>query len=338
MASRRMHGVEEDAWRRSETSGCSLGTRGCSLFSEARGCRLQAAGCKRRGTDHVRARRVRVQPVVGLHAPKRRELHQACRPGRVAHCVVSQGRARAQRLRTRRRGSSASLRRRRQRGGGAVGAGHLDLEQEVAHLLTVHLRRANAQPQPGGLGVGTRLQQRPQQKREQAEHRVRLARARLAVGHQRRAAAVRHLGRQGLYAPGRRRWWWRRRRWREEVAVVVVGGSGGGGDGGGGAAGTRLHPIVEHLLRARLAAKHPVKLEAALVVAAAAGRGAAQQDLTRQAVCVVLGHRGRRPRLRGTQRPQPAVDTDRAARLLGTQRCTQAECTRAACTGSQLEC
>ena len=250
-------------------------------LSEARGCRLQAAGCKRGGTDHVRARRVRIKPVVGLHAPRRRELHQARRPGRVAYRVVNQGRARAQRLRPRRRGSSPSLRRRRQRGGAAVGAGHFDREQEIAHLLAVHLRRANAQPQPGRLGVGTRLQQRPQQQREQSEHRVRLARARLAVGHQCRAAAVRHLGRQGLYAPGRRWWWWRRRRWMEEVAVVVVGGSGGGGDGGGGAAGTRLHPIVKHLLRARLAAKHPVKFEAALAVTAAAGQGVAQQDLAR---------------------------------------------------------
>ena len=40
---------------------------------------------------------------------------------------------------------------------------------EVAHLLAVDLRRADAQPQPGRPGVGTRLQQR-----QQLEHLARV--------------------------------------------------------------------------------------------------------------------------------------------------------------------
>ena len=182
---------------------------------------------------HVRARRVRVQPVVALRAARRGEPHQPRRLRRVGGGVVDQPGAGAQlaarrRCRRRRRGG----RRRGGRGGrggrrGRARAALAALEQQVAHLLAVDLGHAEAQREPRGARLGARAQQRavpsgrpqrvssglsggllllvrapeastPQEERQQPQYRVSLARARLPVRHQRGAPALRHLGRQSL--------------------------------------------------------------------------------------------------------------------------------------------
>ena len=182
---------------------------------------------------HVRARRVRVQPVVALRAARRGEPHQPRRLRRVGGGVVDQRRAGAQlAARRRRRRRRRRGRRRGGRGGrggrrGRARAALAALEQQVAHLLAVDLGHAEAQREPRGARLGARAQQRavpsgrpqrvssglsggllllvrapeastPQEERQQPQYRVSLARARLPVRHQRGAPALRHLGRQSL--------------------------------------------------------------------------------------------------------------------------------------------